>query len=73
MYVIGQQRGKEVAWLVSPNPERWGGQDRAMRFGTRGDARRAALAIGVLGDWSISVAGIPPLRARTGAGGLSQA
>jgi hypothetical protein len=62
MYVIRQQRGKEAVWLVSPNPEQWGEQDRAMRFDTRGDARRAALAIGVSGDWSISVAGVPPPR-----------
>jgi hypothetical protein len=62
MYVIRQQRGKEAAWLVSSHPERWGEQDRAMRFDTRGDARRVALAIGVSGDWSISVAGVPPTR-----------
>jgi hypothetical protein len=64
MYVIKQQRGKEVAWLVSPNPERWGEQDRAMRFETRGDARRTALAIGVSGDWSISAAGEAPPHVR---------
>jgi hypothetical protein len=66
MYVIRQQRGKEVVWLVSPNPERWGEQDRAMRFETRGDARRVALAIGVSGDWSISAGGAPPPRVRSG-------
>jgi hypothetical protein len=65
MYVIRQQRGKEVVWLVSPNPERWGEQDRAMRFETRGDARRVALAIAVWGDWSINAAGAAPPHVRS--------
>jgi hypothetical protein len=54
MYVIRQQQGKEGFWLISPNPESWGEQDRAMRFETRGDARRVATTIGVSGDWSIT-------------------
>jgi len=58
MYVIRQQRGKETTWLISRRPERWGEQDQAMRFETRGDARRVALEIGLSGDWSIN-AGTP--------------
>jgi hypothetical protein len=56
MYVIRQQRGKQTTWLISPQPELWGEQDQAMRFETRGDARRVAIAIGLSGDWSINVA-----------------
>jgi hypothetical protein len=54
MYVIRRQQGKEGFWLISPNPESWGEQDRAMRFETRGDARRVATTMGVSGDWSIT-------------------
>jgi hypothetical protein len=56
MFVIKRQQGKEASWLISPNPESWGQQDRAMRFETRGDARRVAAAVGVYGDWSITAA-----------------
>jgi transcriptional regulator with XRE-family HTH domain len=56
MYVIRRQLGKDATWLISPNPEQWGKEDRAMRFETRGDARRTASSIGVMGDWSITAA-----------------
>ena len=56
MYVIKRRQGKEDTWLISPNPESWGEQDRAARFETRGDARRVATTIGVCGDWSITAA-----------------
>jgi hypothetical protein len=56
MFVIKRQQGKEASWLISPNPESWGQQDRAMRFETRGDARRVAVAVRVYGDWSITAA-----------------
>lgn len=56
MYVIKRQDGKEVSWLISLKPESWGERDRAMRFETRGDARRVATGIGVSGDWSITAA-----------------
>ena len=65
MYVIRREQGKEATWLLSPNPEQWGEQDRAMRFETRRDARRVATSIGVTGDWSINAASplqvTPPL------------
>jgi hypothetical protein len=48
---------------MSPNPEQWGEQDRAMRFDTRRDARRVATSIGVTGDWSINAAS--PLQVTT--------
>ena len=63
MYVIRRQQGKEATWLISPNPEQWGREDRAMRFETRGDARRTASSIGVTGDWSITAAS--PLQVTT--------
>jgi hypothetical protein len=63
MYVIARQQGKEATWLISPNPERWGEQDSATRFETRGDARRIATSIGVTGDWSITAAS--PLQSTT--------
>jgi hypothetical protein len=40
-------------WLVSIVPQRWGEMDRAMRFASRGDARRAAVQIKLSGDWAI--------------------
>jgi hypothetical protein len=63
MYVIRRQQGKEAIWLISPNPEQWGEQDRAMRFETRSDARRVATSVGVTGDWSINAA--RPLQSTT--------
>jgi hypothetical protein len=63
MYVIRRQQGKDTIWLISPNPEQWGEQDRAMRFETRNDARRAATSVGVTGDWSITAAS--PLQSTT--------
>jgi hypothetical protein len=53
MYVIVWRRGTTTMWLVSVVPQRWGDRSQAMRFETRGDARRAAVAIKLLGDWSI--------------------
>jgi len=63
MYVIRWQQGKEATWLISSNPEQWGAQDRAIRYDTRGDARRIAASIGVTGDWSITAAS--PLQVTT--------
>ena len=40
-------------WLVSLVPQRWGDRDQAMLFETRGEARRAAIAIKLSDDWSI--------------------
>jgi len=56
MYVIKRQRNKTALWLASTDPERWDGIDQAVRFDTRGEARRAAETIGVSGDWSINPA-----------------
>lgn len=56
MFVIRQQRGGKATWLISASPQIWGEQDQAMRFYTRGDARRIATAAGISGDWSINTA-----------------
>lgn len=56
MFLIVQRRGAITMWLVSIIPQRWGDRDQAMRFETRGDARRAAVAIKLSGDWAIEVA-----------------
>jgi hypothetical protein len=60
MYVIKRQQDKATLWLASTRPERWGSLSHAVRFDTRGEARRAAATIGISGDWSIDVA-VEPL------------
>jgi hypothetical protein len=47
-------------WLLSIVPQRWGDRDQAMRFATRGDARRAAVVLKLSGDWSIEPASVLP-------------
>jgi hypothetical protein len=57
MYVISRQQDKTTLWLTSTRPERWDEEiGQAVRFDTRGEARRAAAMIGISGDWSINVA-----------------
>jgi hypothetical protein len=46
-------------WLLSAVPLRWGDRERAIRFETRGAARRAAVAIKLSGDWAIEMAPAP--------------
>jgi hypothetical protein len=53
MFMIVRRHGESRMWLLSVVPQRWGERDQAMRFMTRGDARRAAVAIKLSGDWSI--------------------
>jgi hypothetical protein len=60
MYVIRLQQENKTLWLESTRPELWGSLDRAIRFMTRNEARRAAMAVGVSGDWVIS-ASLEPL------------
>jgi hypothetical protein len=62
MYVLKQQYGGQSTWLVSVEPQSWGERDRAMRFETRQEARRAAVEIKLSGDWSIEPAGTASLR-----------
>jgi hypothetical protein len=62
MYVLKQQYGGQGTWLVSVEPQSWGERDRAMRFETRQEARRAAVEIKLSGDWSIEPAGTASLR-----------
>jgi hypothetical protein len=57
VFVIVRRRGSVTMWLTSIVPQRWGEKDRAMRFPSRGDARRAATALKLSGDWSIETAG----------------
>jgi len=42
-----------VIWLTSLTPIRWGGRERAMKFESKGDARRTAAGIKLAGAWSI--------------------
>jgi hypothetical protein len=53
MFMIIRRRGESTMWLLSVVPQRWGERDQAVRFMTRGDARRAAVAIKLSGDWWI--------------------
>jgi hypothetical protein len=53
MYVLQRRDAGNPEWLASIEPERWGERDRAMRFQTRHEARRAAAEIKLTGDWSI--------------------
>jgi hypothetical protein len=48
MFVIKLQQHNETLWLESTRPERWGTLDQAIRFTTRNEARRGAMAAGVL-------------------------
>jgi hypothetical protein len=57
MYVLKRQDDDKPMWLLSVEPQGWGGRDHAMRFGTREEARRAAAEIKLSGDWLIHVAG----------------
>ena len=50
MFVIVRRRVvTATVWLKSEVPERWGPEEHAMQFHTRGEARRAAAAINVMG------------------------
>jgi hypothetical protein len=64
-FVIVRREGVNRAqlWLVAAVPEQWGKREHAMRFETRGEARRASDAIKLSGDWSIEPALPPPLTA----------
>jgi hypothetical protein len=62
MYVLQRQDAGKSMRLVSVEPELWGDRDRAMRFETRHQARRAAVEIKLSGDWSIEAAGAASLR-----------
>jgi hypothetical protein len=64
MFVIKLQQHNETLWLESTQPERWGSLDQAIRFTTRNEAHRAAIAAGVSGDWSIDVYLEPSSRLR---------
>lgn len=59
-FVIKKQQGKGAVWLISITPQDWGERDQAFRFGTANEAKRAATAIKVSGDWNIEIAP-PPL------------
>jgi hypothetical protein len=62
MYVLQRQDAGQRSWLISVEPQRWGERDRATRFETRQEARRAAIEIKLSGDWSIEAAGAASLR-----------
>ena len=63
MFVIALGRDNATTWLSSVEPSRWAERDNAVRFETRGDARRAAAAVEISGDWSIETAGEAPVSA----------
>ena len=56
MFVIALQRDNATMYLLTMVPVRWGERDRAMRFRTKGDARRCAATIKIAGAWSIEPA-----------------
>jgi hypothetical protein len=62
-FVIVRQRTANTKWLVAPVPPRWGERNRAMRFDTRGDARRVAVALKLSGDRAIDMAPPPQISA----------
>jgi hypothetical protein len=58
MYLIKLERRSSAAepvvmWLTSLTPPRWGERQRAIKFETKGEARRAAASIKLAGGWSI--------------------
>jgi hypothetical protein len=53
VFVVVRRRGSVTMWLLSIVPQRWGDKDQAMRFSSRGEARRAAVVLKLSGDWSI--------------------
>jgi hypothetical protein len=62
VYILKRQQDREIMWLVSAEPQLWGERDRAIRFETRAEARRAAMLIRLSGDWSIDAAGAASFR-----------
>ena len=58
MFVIKQERkdgaGEPVSmWLRSSVPMRWGERERALRFVTKGEARRVAVSVRLPGVWFV--------------------
>jgi hypothetical protein len=49
----GQSDKPVVMWLCRTLPTAWGERDHALKFHTRGEARRAAAGIKHAGAWSI--------------------
>ena len=58
-FIIKRQQSNGAVWLVSVTPQNWGERDQAMQFDTQNDARMAARAIKLSGDWSIDIAPLP--------------
>jgi hypothetical protein len=56
MFVIALQRDNVTMYLLTMVPVRWGERERAMRFQTKGEARRCAATIKIAGAWSIEPA-----------------
>jgi hypothetical protein len=62
MYVIRLERRARreaepvIMWLLATSIVKWGDQAKAMRFATKGDARRAAASIKLAGVWSVEEA-----------------
>ena len=55
-FVLRLDRDTVSMWLVSNSPVRWGPREQAMLFKSKGEARRAAQAVGIKGAWSIQEA-----------------
>jgi hypothetical protein len=53
MFVIVRRDGALTMWLASQIPRRWSDHRHAVRFATRGEARRVANSIKLSGDWSV--------------------
>jgi hypothetical protein len=56
VFVVAVQRDDLTMYLLTLVPVRWGSRERAMRFHTTGDARRAAAEIKIAEAWSIEPA-----------------
>ena len=53
LYLIVRRDHSVGTWLMSTAAQQWGGKDHAVQFSSRGEARRAATALKISGDWSI--------------------
>jgi hypothetical protein len=62
VFVIVQDRQTADArtariWLTTLVPIRWGDRERAMKFHTKGEGRRAAASIKIAGPWFVELLG----------------
>jgi hypothetical protein len=59
MFVIKREVGTNppmVMWLTRISPPLWGEREGAVKFRSKGDARRAVASIKIVGAWSVEPA-----------------